>query len=409
LTKDEFFRRARRDLPGPLAGVRVIEATTTWAGPMCACVLADFGADVIKVELPEGEVARRLPPFLPGAEPALSFMHTTVNRNKRSVTLDLRRTEGRDLFLRLARGADVVIENFRPGTMDGWGLGYEHVRAVRPDVVYVSISGFGQFGPDRERAGYDPMAQAASGWLSLNGEPGGPPVKAPTFIGDDLGGLHGALAALAALRHRDRTGEGQQIDVALQDALLFQSNGYPMLAALGVELPRMGSQFVVAAPAGVYRCADGYVMLGVLLDAHWRVLAGLLGRPELADDPAYATVRMRVGKRAELNALVDAWVGPRRVAEVVETLLAARLPASSVRRYADAAGDPHVRERDMLQTVELENGQRAPLVGPAAKFSRTPLSIRASAPALGAHTDEVLKELGVTPDERALLRERGVI
>jgi formyl-CoA transferase len=341
--------------------------------------------------------------------PGYSLFWAVEGRGRRSVTLDLRRPEGQDLFRRLAATADVVVENFRPGTMDGWGLGYEQVRAVRPDVVYVSISGFGQFGPDRERAGYDPMAQAASGWLSLNGEPGGPPVKAPTFIGDDLGGLHGALAALAALRHRDRTGEGQHVDVALQDALLFQSNGYPMLAALGVDLPRMGSQFVVAAPAGVYRCADGYVMLGVLLDAHWRVLAGLLGRPELADDPAYATGRVRVTKRAELNAMIDAWVGPKRVAEVVETLVAARLPASSVRRYADSAGDPHVRERDMLQTVELENGQRAPVVGPAAKFSRTPLSIRAAAPALGAHTDGVLEELGVTPHERARLRERGVI
>jgi formyl-CoA transferase len=409
LTKDEFFRRARTDLTGPLAGVRVVEATTTWAGPMCACVLADFGADVIKVELPEGEVARRLPPFLPGAEPALSFMHTTVNRNKRSVTLDLRQAEGRDLFLRLTRSADVVVENFRPGTMDAWGLGYEHVRAVRPDVVYVSISGFGQFGPDRERAGYDPMAQASSGWLSLNGEPDGPPVKAPTFIGDDLGGLHGALAALAALRHRDRTGEGQHVDVALQDALLFQSNGYPMLAALGVELPRMGSQFVVAAPAGVYRCKDGYVMLGVLLDPHWRVLAELMGHPSLADRPEYATGRERVKRRAELNALVDAWVATRTVAEVVESLLAVRLPASAVRKYAESANDPHVRERDMLQTVELENGERAPLVGPAPKFSRTPARVRSAAPALGAHTDAVLEELGIDAGERAALRERGVI
>jgi formyl-CoA transferase len=336
-------------------------------------------------------------------------MHTTVNRNKRSVTLDLRQPAGRDLFLELALAADVVVENFRPGTMDGWGLGYEHVRAVRHDVVYVSISGFGQFGPDRERAGYDPMAQASSGWLSLNGEPGGPPVKAPTFIGDDLGGLHGALAALAALRHRDRTGEGQHVDVALQDALLFQSNGYPMLAALGVDLPRMGSQFVVAAPAGVYRCADGYVMLGVLLDAHWRVLAELMGRADLAERPEYATGRARVTRRSELNALVDAWIGKQTVAEVVESLLAARLPVSAVRRYADAAGDPHVRERDMLQTVELENGARAPVVGPAAKFSRTPVRVRSAAPALGAHTDAVLEELGIGPSERAALRERGVI
>ena len=191
----------------------------------------------------------------------------------------------------LAKRADVVVENFRPGTLDAWGLGYEHVRAVRPDTVYVSISGYGQFGPDRERAGYDPMAQAASGWLSLNGEPGGAPVKAPTFIGDDIAGLHGALAAMAALRHRDRTGEGQHCDVALQDALLFQSNGYPMLAALGVPLPRMGSQFVVAAPAGVYACSDGFVMLGVLLDSHWKILSGLLDRPELASHADYATTQ----------------------------------------------------------------------------------------------------------------------
>jgi formyl-CoA transferase len=409
LNKAEFFRRARTDLTGPLAGLRVLEATTTWAGPMCACVLADFGADVIKVELPGGEVARRLPPLLPDGEPKLSFMHVTANRNKRSLTLDLRRPEGRDVFLALAKRADVVVENFRPGTMDGWGLGYEQVRAVRPDTVYVSISGYGQFGPDRERAGYDPMAQAASGWLSLNGEPGGAPVKAPTFIGDDVSGLHGALAAMAALRHRDRTGEGQHCDVALQDALLFQSNGYPMLAALGVPLPRMGSQFVVAAPAGVYACSDGFVMLGVLLDAHWRILTHLLGRPELESHPDYATTQNRVARRGELNALVSAWVGPLTVREVVARLEAEGLPASPVRTYAEAVRDPHVLERDMLQTVRLENGAEAPVVGPAAKLSRTPVRVRTAAPALGAHSDEILAELGLDSAERARLREQGVV
>jgi len=244
LRKSEFYARARTDLPGPLAGVRVVEATTTWAGPMCGCVLADLGADVIKVEHPAGEVSRRVPPSLPGT--SLSFMHTTVNRNKRSVTLDLRDADGRDVFLKLAATADVVVENFRPGTASRWGVGFADVERVRSDVVYVSISGYGQFGPDADRPGYDPMAQAASGWLSLNGDPGGPPVKAPTFIGDDIAGLHGAISALAALRHRDQTGEGQYVDVALQDCLLFQSNGYPTLAAMGMDLPRLGSQFMVA-------------------------------------------------------------------------------------------------------------------------------------------------------------------
>ena len=221
MEKAEFFREARRDSPGPLAGVRVLEATTTWAGPMCGCLLADFGADVVKVEHPAGEIARRSPPFLPGSDPPLSFMHETVNRNKRSLALDLHGDAGRALFVRLAAQSDVVIENFRPGTADAWGIGYAAVRAARPDVIYVSISGFGQWGPDHDRVGYDPLAQAASGFLSLNGSPDGEPVKSPTFLADDLAGLHAALAALAALRHRDRTGEGQHVDVvaARRDAV----------------------------------------------------------------------------------------------------------------------------------------------------------------------------------------------
>ena len=240
MDKTEFFREARDDLTGPLSGLRVVEATTTWAGPMCGCILADFGADVIKVEHPAGEIARRAPPLLPDRPARLSFMHATVNRNKRSLVLDLRKTEGRDLFLRLAKTADVLVENFRPGTLEAWGLGYDAVRAVRPDVVYVSISGYGQFGPLADRVGYDPLAQAMSGFLSLNGSPDGEPVKSPTFLADDLAGVHAALAALAALRHRDHTGEGQRIDVSLLDAMLFQSTGYLMLGALGIKFFRNG-------------------------------------------------------------------------------------------------------------------------------------------------------------------------
>ncbi len=409
MQKGDFYRAARRDLPGPLAGLRVIEATTTWAGPMCACLLADFGADVIKLELPGGEMARHAPPFLPGTDPPVSFLHATVNRNKRSMTLDLRRPEGRDLFLRLAGGADVVVENFRPGTMEHWGVGYEQVRALRPDVIYVSISGFGQFGPETDRLGYDPLAQAESGFLSLNGSPDGPPVKAPTFLADDLAGVHGALAALAALHHRMRTGEGQHVDVALLDAMLFQSTGYLTLGALGVELPRLGNEFRIAAPARVYRCRDGDALAGALLDAHWRRLALLLGRPEAADDPAYATTAARLSRRAEVDAWLAEWMAARTVRQAVVELHAAGLPTAPVRTYAEAARTPHVAERDMLQAVRQADGSLAPITGPAAKLSRTPTGVRQGAPALGAHTDEVLAELGLDAASIRRLRETGVV
>ena len=409
MQKSEFFREARRDGMGPLAGLRVLEATTTWAGPMCGCLLADFGADVIKVEHPAGEIARRSPPFLPDTDPPVSFMHATVNRNKRSLSLDLHHPEGRDVFLALARESDVVIENFRPGTVDRWGIGYAAVRALRPDVVYVSISGFGQWGPLHEQVGYDPLAQAASGFLSLNGSPDGDPVKSPTFLADDLAGVHGALAALAALRHRDRTGEGQHVDVALLDAMLFQSTGYLTLGALDVELPRLGNEFRIAAPANVYRCSDGRIMTGVLLDSHWKRMAALLGRPELAEDPDYTTAAARLARRGEVDALVADWAAARSVDDAVARLTAASIPAAPVRTYAEAARDPHVAERDMLQRIPHVEGGEIPLTGPAAKLSRTPTRVRGPAPSLGQHTDEILAELGIDADRRRELRAQGIV
>jgi formyl-CoA transferase len=408
MQREAFFRDARADLPGPLAGLRVVEATTTWAGPMCGCLLADHGADVVKVEHPQGEIARRSPPFLPGTQPPISFMHATVNRNKRSFALDLRDPRARDVFLALAARCDVLIENFRPGTMDTWGLGYQAVRARRPDIVYVSISGFGQYGPLHERVGYDPLAQAASGFLSLNGSPDGEPVKSPTFLADDLAGLHAAFAVLSALRHRDRTGEGQRIDVALLDAMLFQSTGFLTLGAMDVPLPRLGNEFRIAAPANTYRCRDGRIMAGVLLDAHWRKLARLIGRPEAALDPRYASVPERIARRAEVDGWLSAWCAERSVAQAVDELAEAGVPAAPVRSYAEAARDPHVAARDMLQVVAQEDGTPVPVTGPPAKLARTPVRVRTSAPALGAHTDEILAELGLHPDARRRLYDAGV-
>ncbi|MCP3983285.1 MAG: CoA transferase [bacterium] len=408
-SKSTFYREARRGVPGPLAGVRVVELTTTWAGPMCGCLLGDFGADVIKVEHPAGEVARQLPPFLPETDPPISFMQATVNRNKRSLTLDLHHSEGRDVFRRLAASADILIENFRPGVLEEWGLGWSELRAMKHDLILVSISGFGQFGRDHERAGYDPLAQAASGFLSLNGDPDGEPVKSPTFLGDDLGGLHGALAAMAALHHRDRTGEGQHVDVALLDSMLFQSTGYLTLGAMNVDLPRLGNSFRVAAPANTYACQDGQVMAGILVDAHWKRLAHLIGRSELADDPGYATTAARIERRHIVDGLMADWCAERTCEEAEAAFHAQGLPMAKVRSYAEAARDPHVGDRDMLQPTTVEGNERIPIVGPAAKFSLTPTRVREGAPALGAHTDEILDELGFEPNERQTLRGKGIV
>jgi formyl-CoA transferase len=405
MTKAEFFREARNDLSGPLAGVRVVEATTTAAGPLCSAMLADLGADVIKVETPQGDVTRRLPPLLPGTK--VSFAHGMINRNKRSLSLDLRCPEGCEIFLKLAARADIVVENFKPGTMDKWGVGYHAVRAVKADIVYVSITGWGQFGPYSNQPGYDPIAQAVSGFMSLNGSVDGPPTKDPIAIADRLGGLQGAIGAMAALRHRDRTGEGQHVDVALLDTLTH--NDCLTLAAMGVAPQRNGNEYGFAVPANVFACADGSVYIAILLDAHWKVLARTMGHAEFADDPGFATIAGRCANRDACNAIVASWTAERGRAEVVEILNRAGIPVGPVNSYGDAARDPHVLERDSLQPTRIEDGSVIPMCGPVAKFSRTPTRVRSGAPALGQHNEEILAEIGVDSSLRTRLKNAGVI
>lgn len=402
MEKSEFFADARGDLTGPLAGVRVLETTTTWAGPMAGCILADYGADVIKIEHPDGEVIRRLPPLIPDSTNTVA--NETVNRNKRNLSLDLRTDAGRALFLELCRSADIMIENFRPGTLAEWGLGYQHIKAVKPDIIYVSISGYGQWGELSDRVGYDPVAQSYSGFASLNGNPEGGPVKAPTFLGDDLSGLHGAMGAMAALRHRDQTGEGQHVDVALVDSLFFQSNGLPTAGALGIDLPRWGNQFGIAAPVNTYNCTDGLVFAGVLLDSHWRVLADLMGCSDLRDLDLLA----RIGRRDEVDSLLAAWCRERTVDDVVGTFAGLSLPACKVNTYADAAVDSHIQSREMMQNVDVD-GREIPIASPAVNFSRTPVRIRSRAPAIGQHNREILHELGLDGAEIARLIGEGAI
>jgi formyl-CoA transferase len=403
MDKSEFFANARGDLNGPFHGVVVVEATTTWAGPMAACILADFGARVIKVEHPAGEVTRRLPPYLPDSD--LTVAHETVNRNKENISLNLQKPEGRDILLKLCQKADIFIENFRPGTLARWGVGYDDLAAVKPDIVYVSISGFGQYGTLSDRVGYDPIAQNYCGWASLNGEPNGGPTKAPTFLGDDTAGLHGALAAMAALRHRDQTGEGQHVDVALIDGLMYQSNGYPTAGAVGLPMERWGNQFGIATPVNNYLCTDGNVFAGVLLDTHWQVLAKLVEREDMAD----LNAAQRIDNREEVDLILADWCATRTVAEVVDTFAELGLPATRVNTYADLAKEEHVASREMLQSTRLTDGTDVPLTAPPAKFSRTPTRIRTAAPTLGQENEKIYAELGYDESDLSRLRDDRVI
>lgn len=407
MRRDDFFAEAATDLPGPLAGVRVLEATTAWAGPMVGCVLADLGADVVRVDLPGSPGGTSWPPNIPGTD--LPLAHQTVNRNKRSIAVDLRRPEGRDTFLALVPHVDVVVQNFKAGTFDAWGVGYDDCRAVRPDIVYVSVSGYGQYGPWSDLPGYDPAALAASGWMSLNGARDGAPTKAPTFLADDLAGLHATIGTLAALNHRSRTGEGQHVDVALLDAIMFQSNAHLSAGALGIPASRWGNEVGVSTPTNSYPTRDGDVYVAIILDSHWRKLCELMGRPDLAEADGFRTNVERLDRRDEVNQIVGAYCATRTVDEVLADLGAAGIVCSRVNSYTEAARLDHVRERAMLQDVTLSDGSTAPIIGPVAKFSRTPTKVRNGAPVLGADTDDVLAAAGVDPARIAELRELGVI
>jgi crotonobetainyl-CoA:carnitine CoA-transferase CaiB-like acyl-CoA transferase len=328
-----------------------------------------------------------------------------VNRNKHNVTIELRKAEGRDLFLKLCETADIVLENFKPGTLSDWGVGYSDVVKVKPDIIYASVSGYGQFGPNSERACYDPIAQAFTGWLSVNGEPDGGPIKAPTFLGDDLAGMNAAMGILAALHHRTATGEGQHIDVALVDGIWFSSNGNLTAGALDMPIPRLANQFAIAAPVNVYECSDGQIYGGVLLDAHWVALCDLIGCGEVS----HCLAPERIQRRDELNKIVADWCSKRTTDEAVDSMVAIGLTVARVNSFSDAARHSNAKERDMLQMTELSDGATVPLTGPAAKFSRTPTKVNNSAPTLGQDNSDIFTALGLTETHIQELKKIGAI
>lgn len=409
--RDAFYAEAKESCTGPLDGFRVLEVATTIAGPRCGLVFADYGADVIHVELPkQPDVMRFLPPFIPDTNPPESCQYTTINRNKRAITLDVRQPEGHAIFMKLAAQSDVVVENFKKGTMTSWKCGFEDVRIVKPDIVYVSVTGYGQYGPLSHLPGYDPSAQSHAGFVYMNRmTPDDIPMRAPVYLADEFAGLHAAMAAMAALLHRGRTGEGQHIDVSLLDALIDSSTGLHTQAAAGLATPHWGNRIPHAAPAGLFACKDGFVFAGILLDAHWPIITGVIGRPELAGDPRYKELRSRLKHREEVDSILAEWCAQRTRQEVIDTFAAAEITASPALSPQEAVADPHIRAREALQPVQHACGKEFPVTGPAPKFSRTPARVRHCAPPLGAHTDEVLEALGIGETERASLRAKGVI
>jgi crotonobetainyl-CoA:carnitine CoA-transferase CaiB-like acyl-CoA transferase len=385
----------------PLDGVRVLDLTQVMAGPFCCQVLGDLGADVIKVEPPgTGDQSRRSMGFRMKGEDTAAFL--AVNRNKRSAALNLKEPAQREAFVRLAGTADVLVENFRPGVTARLGIDYETLSALHPRLVYASISGFGQTGPYAQRPGFDLIAQGVSGVMSVTGEPGGEPVKCGIPVSDLAAGLFCAIGVLAALRARATTGRGQHVDTSLfEGALALSIWETAELWATG-NVPRpLGSAHRLTAPYQALRTRDGHITVGGNNERLWERLCAAIGREELLRDERFAGNDARMRNRIELVAELEAALAGRDTAEWVETLAAAGVPCGPINDYAGVVRDPHTLARDMVVELEhpVEGTVRA--LGIPIKLSETPGEIRRPAPLLGEHTEEVLREAGLAPDEIA--------
>jgi formyl-CoA transferase len=400
---------------GPLAGLKVLELGQLIAGPFAAKTLGDFGAEVIKVEPPPdpkrshagGDPLRQWRLLKDGT----SVWWQVQSRNKRSIALDLKEPEAQDIVRRLAADADVLIENFRPGALEGWGLGPDTLLELNPGLIVLRISGYGQTGPYRDRPGFGVVAEAMGGLRHLTGEPGHVPVRVGVSIGDTLASLHGVIGILLALQHRHACGRGQVIDVALYEAVFnCMESLLPEYSAFGVVRGPAGSAMPGIVPTNAYRCRDGgYALIAGNGDSIFRRLMGAIGRADLAVDPALAHNTGRVARVAELDEAIGEWAMRHTVDEALAALEAAAVPAGRIYTVADIAADPHYRARDMLQQVRLDDGSTLEVPGIVPKLSATPGAHRRNAPRLGQDTDEVLRELGLTAEQIEGLKRRGIV
>jgi crotonobetainyl-CoA:carnitine CoA-transferase CaiB-like acyl-CoA transferase len=389
----------------PLDDVRVIDLSRFIAGPFCAQLLADMGADVVKVERPGGEDARQHKPFLDGE----SLYVMAFSRNKRAMTLDTRHAEAREVLERLIRDSDVLVENYRPGTLAAMGLTPERLRELNPRLIVTSISGFGQDGPLAERALFDAIAQAMSGLMSLTGD-GETPTTAGTYVADYVAGLYGALGTVMALRHRDRTGAGQVVDVASLDGL-FSCLATQVMATANIgEVPaRTGARDALNAPANVFKAQDGHLYLHGGTNPLFPRLCRAMGQPELAQDARFAGVNERMANQAEIERIVGEWVGSGTVEQAGARLTAEGIPWGPVASVPDVVASPQIAAREMLVSIAHPTLGELRVPGVPIKLSASPGGVRTAPPLVGQDTEEVLAQLGYDAARIAALQGSGAV
>ncbi|MCC3305155.1 CaiB/BaiF CoA transferase family protein [Sneathiella sp. HT1-7] len=393
---------------GPLKGVRVIELGSTVAGPFCARLMADFGADVIKVEQPEGDAVRSMGTRRKGQ----SLYGASILRNKRLVSINMRQEQGRDLVRKLCIGADIVVENFRPGTLERWGLGYEDLSKENAGLVLVRISGFGQTGPYSSRSGYGVVGEAVSGLREITGDPDRPPPRVATSLTDYITGLYGAFGAMMALVERNRTGIGQVVDSALyESAFSFMEPHVPAFQQLGQVAQRAGSRLPGNTPNSIYPTGDNrFVVIAAASDPVFRRLATAIGKPELSENPLFATAVARAKNEDECDLIITEWTRSKSVEEIENELLAANVPAARIYTMEDIFVDPHFRERDMLVDVEDPKLGDVTMAGVVPKLSGTPGEIWRAGAQCGEDTYDVLgEELGLSVDQINQLERNSTV
>jgi formyl-CoA transferase len=391
----------------PLAKLKVIEMGQLIAGPFAAKTLADFGADVIKIEPPKvGDALRKWRLLKDGT----SVWWQVQSRNKRSLSLDLRQAEAQEIIRTLVKEADVLIENFRPGTLEGWGLDPEKLLELNPKLIVLRISGYGQTGPYRDKPGFGVVAEAMGGLRHLTAEPGRVPVRVGVSIGDTLASLHGVIGILLALQERHQSGKGQVIDIALYEAVFnCMESLLPEYSAFGEVRQAGGSALPGIAPSNAYLCADGgYVLVAGNGDSIFKRLMNMIGREELANDPELENNDGRVARVAELDQAIGVWAKTMGTDQALQLLDSVAVPAGKIYTVADIASDPHYKARGNIEHIQMRDGTILDVPSVIPKLSRTPGSIKTLAPDIGENTDEILQSIGLTEAQVSSLKERGI-